>query len=224
LIERLAHAGTWVSVFLMLSGVLGAWQSVFANSRRARLLARSKGYVQIAQLALWLVCGVLVLSILIDRSPLWMLSGIGALSAVLLLVFKDTLLSMVATPALTSNDVHAAYRRLDQRCRNQCRRLCDGHCAAVKVRGQHRHHGADLQAVLGELSQLPSHVRVRRAPHRSARCVSTPRRCGSWTMRGQGADALSAAARLSGGSSSRKWNRPIGRCWAKTPTPSIAAD
>lgn len=104
LIERLAHAGTWVSVFLMLSGVLAAWQSVFANSRRAQ--TRSiKGYVQIAQLALWLVCGVLVLSILIDRSPLWMLSGIGALSAVLLLVFKDTLLSLVASTQLTSNDM-----------------------------------------------------------------------------------------------------------------------
>jgi miniconductance mechanosensitive channel len=37
-------------VFLMLSGVLGAWQTVFANSRRAQ--TRSiKGYVQIAQLA-----------------------------------------------------------------------------------------------------------------------------------------------------------------------------
>jgi miniconductance mechanosensitive channel len=48
---------------------------------------------------------VLVLSILIDRSPLWMLSGLGALSAVLLLVFKDTLLSLVASTQLTSNDM-----------------------------------------------------------------------------------------------------------------------
>lgn len=104
LIERLAHAGTWVSVFLMLSGVFSAWQTVFAGSQRAQ--TRSiKGYVQIAQLALWLICGVLVLSILIDRSPLWMLSGLGALSAVLLLVFKDTLLSLVASTQLTTNDM-----------------------------------------------------------------------------------------------------------------------
>jgi len=103
-IERLAHAGTWISVFLMLSGVLDAWQTVFSGSRSAQ--TRSiKGYVQVAQLALWLVCGVLVLSILIDRSPLWMLSGIGAISAVLLLVFKDTLLSLVASTQLTSNDM-----------------------------------------------------------------------------------------------------------------------
>ncbi len=103
-IERLAHAGTWISVFLMLSGVLDAWQTVFSGSRSAQTHS-IKGYIQVAQLALWLVCGVLVLSILIDRSPLWMLSGIGALSAVLLLVFKDTLLSLVASTQLTSNDM-----------------------------------------------------------------------------------------------------------------------
>src|SRR3546814_13042260 len=51
------------------------------------------------------ICTVLVLSILLDRSPLWMISGLGALSAVLLLVFKDTLLSLVASTQLTSNDM-----------------------------------------------------------------------------------------------------------------------
>ncbi len=104
IIERLAHAGTWICVFLMLMGLLGLWQDVYAGTTRAQ--TRSiKGYVQIGKLALGLICAVLVLSILIDRSPLWMLSGLGALSAVLLLVFKDTLLSLVASTQLTSNDM-----------------------------------------------------------------------------------------------------------------------
>ncbi|WP_042885829.1 mechanosensitive ion channel family protein [Cupriavidus necator] len=103
-IERLAHAGLWISFFLMLSGMLGAWQDVYANTREAQ--TRSiKGYIQVGRLGLGLVCAVLVLSILINRSPLWMLSGLGALSAVLLLVFKDTLLSLVASTQLTSNDM-----------------------------------------------------------------------------------------------------------------------
>ena len=104
LVERLAHSSLWVCFFLMLGGVLGAWQDVYASSRRAQ--TRSiKGYIQVGRLGLGLVCAVLVLSILIDRSPLWMLSGLGALSAVLLLVFKDTLLSLVASTQLTSNDM-----------------------------------------------------------------------------------------------------------------------
>ncbi len=103
-VERLSHAGTWICIFTMLMGGLGAWQDVYAGSTRAQ--TRSiKGYVQVGRLGLWLVCGVLVLSILIDRSPLWMLSGLGALSAILLLVFKDTLLSLVASTQLTSNDM-----------------------------------------------------------------------------------------------------------------------
>jgi len=103
-IERVTHAGTWVCIFAMLIRVLGAWQDVYAGTTRAQ--TRSiKGYIQVGRLVLALICGVLVLSILIDRSPLWMLSGLGALSAVLLLVFKDTLLSLVASTQLTSNDM-----------------------------------------------------------------------------------------------------------------------
>lgn len=104
LIERVAHAGAWICVFMALHSLLSAWQDVYSGSTRAQ--TRSiKGYIQMGKLALALICGVLVLSILLDRSPLWMLSGLGALSAVLLLVFKDTLLSLVASTQLTSNDM-----------------------------------------------------------------------------------------------------------------------
>ncbi|MEJ2896657.1 mechanosensitive ion channel family protein [Bordetella avium] len=103
-VGRLAHATTWVFVFMALSGVLSAWQDTYSATTRAQ--TRSiKGYIQISKLVLMAIGVVLVLSILIDRSPLWMISGLGALSAVLLLVFKDTLLSLVASTQLTSNDM-----------------------------------------------------------------------------------------------------------------------
>ncbi|WP_313700564.1 mechanosensitive ion channel family protein [Achromobacter sp.] len=103
-VGRLAHAGAWICVFIAFSGVLSAWQDTYSATTRAQ--TRSiKGYIQIGKLILAAVCTVLVLSILIDRSPLWMISGLGALSAVLLLVFKDTLLSLVASTQLTSNDM-----------------------------------------------------------------------------------------------------------------------
>ena len=103
-VGRLAHAGAWICLFTAFSGVLSAWQDTYSASTRAQ--TRSiKGYIQIGKLVLLGVCTILVLSILIDRSPLWMISGLGALSAVLLLVFKDTLLSLVASTQLTSNDM-----------------------------------------------------------------------------------------------------------------------
>src|SRR5690606_24677708 len=64
-----------------------------------------KGYLELGKIIFWAICLILVISILVDRSPLLMLSGLGALSAVLLLVFKDTLLSLVASTQMTSNDM-----------------------------------------------------------------------------------------------------------------------
>ena len=64
-----------------------------------------KGYLQLVKLILAVITGVLAISFLADRSPGLLLSGIGAATAVLLLVFKDTILSLVASLQLASNDM-----------------------------------------------------------------------------------------------------------------------
>jgi miniconductance mechanosensitive channel len=64
-----------------------------------------KSYVQLAQLLLGIVGVVVIVASLIDRSPLIVLSGMGAMSAVLMLVFKDTILSFTAGVQITSNDL-----------------------------------------------------------------------------------------------------------------------
>jgi miniconductance mechanosensitive channel len=65
----------------------------------------TKGYVQVAQIFLWTVGLVLTFTTLVGSDPTDLLTGIGALTAVLLLVFKDTILSLVASIQLTSNDM-----------------------------------------------------------------------------------------------------------------------
>ncbi len=64
-----------------------------------------KGYLQVATIITHLIAAILILSVMMDRSPWLFLSGIGALTAVLLLVFRDTLLSLVASISLTGNDM-----------------------------------------------------------------------------------------------------------------------
>ncbi|MFW7341334.1 mechanosensitive ion channel family protein [Pollutimonas sp. H1-120] len=104
LMARIFLSGGIVFFFMALNGVLSAWQDIHAASVRAQ--TRSiKGYVELGKIIFWAICLILVVSILADRSPLLMLSGLGALSAVLLLVFKDTLLSLVASTQMTSNDM-----------------------------------------------------------------------------------------------------------------------
>ena len=68
--------------------------------------ARSiKSYIQLAKLVLLLGGAVVTVASLMDKSPLIVLSGLGAMSAVLMLVFKDTILSFTAGVLLTSNDM-----------------------------------------------------------------------------------------------------------------------
>jgi miniconductance mechanosensitive channel len=64
-----------------------------------------KGYVQIAKLIIYAVGGIIIISSLLGRSPLVLLSGFGALTAVILLIFRDTILSFVASLQITSNDL-----------------------------------------------------------------------------------------------------------------------
>jgi len=104
LLMRIITSSGVVFIFLALVGVLRTWEDVYSSSHRGQ--TRSiKGYVELARILLWAVCTILVVSIMMDRSPLLMLSGLGALSAVLLLVFKDTLLSLVASTQMSSYDM-----------------------------------------------------------------------------------------------------------------------
>jgi miniconductance mechanosensitive channel len=64
-----------------------------------------KGYVQVVKIALAIVATILILATLIDRSPLIFLSGLGAMTAVVLLIFRDTILSLVASVQITGNDL-----------------------------------------------------------------------------------------------------------------------
>lgn len=75
-------------------------------SRREDALRRPvKGYVQVVQIVVYLLAAILMVAALIDRSPLILLSGLGAMAAVLILIFQDTLLSLVASVQISSNDI-----------------------------------------------------------------------------------------------------------------------
>lgn len=103
-ISKISHICIWYFVFSALIGILSSLQDLYDSSSKAQ--TRSiKGYIQIAKLLLIAICFILILSLIINKSPLWMMSGLGAISAVLLLVFKDTLLSLVASTQLITNDM-----------------------------------------------------------------------------------------------------------------------
>ncbi|WP_447768665.1 mechanosensitive ion channel family protein [Pseudomonas kilonensis] len=101
---NVALAFTILFMVLSLSALLSTMLDVYARTEHAR--TRSiKGYVQLTKMVLYVFGAIIIVATLIDRSPLLLLSGLGAMSAVILLVYKDTLLSFVASVQLTSNDM-----------------------------------------------------------------------------------------------------------------------
>ncbi|MBD2872822.1 mechanosensitive ion channel family protein [Paenibacillus arenilitoris] len=64
-----------------------------------------RGYIQVVKIFIYIIGGILLISNMIGESPLILLSGIGALSAVIMLIFKDSILGLVAGVQLTSNDM-----------------------------------------------------------------------------------------------------------------------
>lgn len=63
------------------------------------------GLLQIVQVILALIAGILIVAILIDRSPAGLLTGLGASAAVISFIFKDTLLGLVAGVQLSANNM-----------------------------------------------------------------------------------------------------------------------
>lgn len=64
-----------------------------------------KGYLQVIKIASYIIAAVLGISALLDKSPAWILGGIGAATAVLMLIFQNTILGFVASIQLTENDM-----------------------------------------------------------------------------------------------------------------------
>jgi len=64
-----------------------------------------KGYIQVLKIVLFVIAAIIVISLLFNRSPIYLLGGLGAFSAVLLLIFKDPILGLVAGIQISANDM-----------------------------------------------------------------------------------------------------------------------
>ncbi|WP_312723918.1 mechanosensitive ion channel family protein [Stutzerimonas kunmingensis] len=93
-----------LTIALALGAVLDIINVVYQRRPDARLHP-IKGYLQVVKIVIYAIATILIIATLIDRSPLILLSGLGAMAAVLMLIFQDTLLSLVASVQITSNDL-----------------------------------------------------------------------------------------------------------------------
>ena len=93
----------WFSV-LAVSALISAVNDIYLTTRRAKEKP-IKGYLQIIKIFFFIVGSIVVLGIILGKSPWIFVSGLGAMTAVLLLIFKDTILSLMASLQITFNDL-----------------------------------------------------------------------------------------------------------------------
>lgn len=89
---------------LALDSFLNSWITLY-NSFEISRERPIKGYIQILKIFLYSTGGIFILATLMDRSPWGFISGLGAMTAVLLLVFKDTILGLVASFQFFANNM-----------------------------------------------------------------------------------------------------------------------
>ncbi len=104
IIQRIISGYVFFVIILIIDRILSAALSIYDSypiSRKRPL----KGYVQIIKIFLYVMGGIIVICLLIDQSPWALLSGLGALTAVFLLIFRDTILSFIASLQIITNDL-----------------------------------------------------------------------------------------------------------------------
>ena len=87
---------------LVVDSLLNAVLDIYGTYEISREVP-IKSFLQVLKLVMYFVSGILILSLILDRTPLYFLSGLGALTAVLMLIFKDAILGFVAGIQLTAN-------------------------------------------------------------------------------------------------------------------------
>ena len=93
-----------LTIALAIGALLDILNTLYQRRPNAHLKP-IKGYLQVIKIAIFAIATILMVAALIDRSPLILLSGLGAMAAVLMLIFQDTLLSLVASVQISSSDI-----------------------------------------------------------------------------------------------------------------------
>ncbi|TSJ77073.1 mechanosensitive ion channel family protein [Rariglobus hedericola] len=108
--ETLAAVETATSIYLLIIGLmvlhalLNTAQLILGRTTRGAQIP-IKGFTQGIMLLATLITGIFILAALMGKSPVYFLSGIGALTAIIILIFKDAILGFVAGIQISVNQL-----------------------------------------------------------------------------------------------------------------------
>ncbi len=92
------------SILLALDSLLNTITDIYQDFEIAKTKP-IKGYIQIIKIGIYFIGAILIISEVIGKSPVYLLTGLGAITAVLLFVFKDPILGFIGSLQLSANDM-----------------------------------------------------------------------------------------------------------------------
>nr|WP_245921856.1 mechanosensitive ion channel family protein [Bowmanella denitrificans] len=102
LLQKLAFIYILLTAVMLLSAILNTIEDIYEASRLSQRVPIT-GFIQVGKLVLALIAVILIVSNLLEKSPVLIISGLGAAAAILLLVFRDTILGFVAGVQIVAN-------------------------------------------------------------------------------------------------------------------------
>jgi miniconductance mechanosensitive channel len=103
-VHNLSYIYMVIAGTVVLSSFIEAWHKIY-NTLEISQHRHIKGYVQLVKIFVYLVAVLVIVSVVFKKDILTLLAGLGAMAAVLILVFKDTLLGLVGSIQLSANDM-----------------------------------------------------------------------------------------------------------------------
>ena len=99
-----AQAFIFLTIALAISEFLSIFNLLYQRNPKSRNKP-IKGYLQLVKLIIFIVCGLMILGTFLKKDVFTLLAGFGAMAAVLMLVFQNTILSLVASVQISSYDM-----------------------------------------------------------------------------------------------------------------------
>ncbi len=91
-------------IIIVFATILDAFNELYEKSKRYDRKP-IKGYLQVVKIIIYILGGITIIGLLTGQKPWTILTGVGALTAILLLIFKDTILSLVASVHISAYDL-----------------------------------------------------------------------------------------------------------------------
>ena len=103
-VQKLTYLYMIIAGMLFLFSFVNAWHKIYQTlpiSEHRHI----KGYLQLLKIFIGFIALLIVISVIFNKDLTTLIAGLGAMAAVLLLIFKDTILGLVASVQLSANNM-----------------------------------------------------------------------------------------------------------------------